>query len=294
MKDKKEKYYGISLNDKIPQFDNKKNKFDKKVKVCFCGKAYLLERNDKDEIERIEIENNYELKKERDYEIEFINAENEKYIIQVRIESSYFFLLILLFIFGFIIGLALCKPSGTGDGSLARFFDYINWSIIGVNISQDDVMEMPENQYEFDVSFERLSSNDISLSNTMSGKAVAKNKIAPGVSGSFAIIVSTKNSSVDMKYNVNFENVTNEKPLHMTFKIRGDDKEYPNLQELQKDLAGMIKKKSKKTIIIDWKWDYESGNNESAINENDLIDTVEGEILQSYKFKILVNGEEEI
>lgn len=294
MKDKKEEYFGILLNDKIPKLDDEKNKFDKKVKVCFCGKAYLLEKNDKDQIERIEIQNNYELTKEKDYEIEFYNNENRRYIIQVRIESSYFFLIVLLFIFGFIIGLALCKPNTVGNSPLARFIDYIDWSVIGVNISDDEVIELPENQYEFDVLFENLSSNDISLSGTTSGKAVAKNKIAPGISGSFAIIVSTKNSTVDMKYNVNFQDVTNEKPLHMSFKIRGNDREYDSLQELQEELVGLIKKKSKKTIIIDWKWNYENGDSESAINESDLIDTNEGKILQSYKFKILVNGEEEI
>lgn len=294
MKNKKEEYFGILLNDKIPKLDDKKNKFDKKVKVCFCGKAYLLEKNDKDQIERIEIQNNYELTKERDYEIEFYNNENRRYVIQVRIDSSYFFLIILLFIFGFIMGLALCKPNTTNNSPLARFLDYINWSVIGVNISDNETMELPENQYEFDVSFENLSSNDISLSGTTSGKAVAKNKIAPGISGSFAIIVSTKNSTVDMKYNVNFQDVTNEKPLHMSFKIRGNEREYSSLQELQEELVGLIKKKSKKMIVIDWKWNYENGDNESAINESDFIDTNEGKILQSYKFKILVNGEEEI
>ena len=293
MKDKEE-YYGILLNDKIPILDDKKNKFDKKVKVCFCGKAYLLEKKDKGQIERIEIQNNYELTKERDYVIEFYNNKNRRYVIQVRIESSYFFLIILLFIFGFIMGLALCRPNTVGNSPLAKFLDYINWSVIGVNISDDEVMELPEDRYEFDVSFENLSSNDISLSGTTSGKAVAKNKIAPGVSGSFAIIVSTKNSTVDMKYNVNFQDVTNEKPLHMSFKIRGNDREYASLQEVQEDLGGLIKKKSQKTIVIDWKWNYENGDSESSINESDLIDTNEGKILQSYKFKILVNGEEEI
>ncbi len=294
MKNKKEEYFGILLNDKIPKLDDKKNKFDKKVKVCFCGKAYLLEKNDKGEIERIEIQNNYELTKERDYVIEFYNNKNRRYVIQVRIESSYFFLIILLFLFGFIMGLALCRPNTVGNSPLAKFLDYINWSVIGVNISDDEVMELPEDRYEFDVSFENLSSNDISLSGTTSGKAVAKNKIAPGVSGSFAIIVSTKNSTVDMKYNVNFQDVTNEKPLHMSFKIRGNDREYASLQEVQEDLGGLIKKKSQKTIVIDWKWNYENGDSESSINESDLIDTNEGKILQSYKFKILVNGEEEI
>lgn len=88
--------------------------------------------------------------------------------------------------------------------------------------------------------------------------------------------------------------MTNEKPNNMTFKIRGNDKIYQTLQELQQDLGGIIEKHSQETIVIDWKWEYESGDNEASIIDNDKIDTDNSQKLKNYKFKINVVGEEEM
>lgn len=97
-----------------------------------------------------------------------------------------------------------------------------------------------------------------------------------------------------MKYKVSFIDINNEKPNNMTFKIRGSDKSYSSLQELQNDLVGIMKAHSTKEIIIDWQWSYESGNSPEIIKNNDKIDTLNGELLNSYKFKINVIGEEAI
>lgn len=78
----------------------------------------------------------------------------------------------------------------------------------------------------------------------------------------------------------------------MTFKIRGTAQSYSSLQELEENLNGVIKKKSKHEIIIDWQWKYESGENEKAILESDKMDTSNGKNLESYNFKIVVTGEE--
>lgn len=88
--------------------------------------------------------------------------------------------------------------------------------------------------------------------------------------------------------------MTNEKPNNMMFQIRGKDKVYHTLQELQKDLGGMIEKRSQETIVINWKWEYESGDNEESIIYNDKIDTDNSQKLKNYKFKINVVGEEEM
>ena len=94
---KEKKYYGIKFNDEIPKVD-KVNKFRKEVEIKFEGKANLIKRDDDDKIvERTEIENGYKLKKEKDYEIEFINCQNEIYYLQVRIECSYLLFILLLF-----------------------------------------------------------------------------------------------------------------------------------------------------------------------------------------------------
>ncbi len=292
----KDKYYGIYFNDDIPKLDDKINKYNREVEIKFEGKAYLIERDDDDEIiEKIEIENEYKLKKEKDYEIEFINNYGEIYWLQVRIESSYLFLLLLLFILGFVIGLALCRPINIEDSPLAKLYDYIDLSILELNIdNEQENNPKAEKQYDFDVSFENISSENISLANTINAKSLVKNKICPGVSGSFSIIITTKKSTVDMKYNVEFENITNDKTSNMIFKIRGIDETYSTLQELEKNLTGIIKRKSREEIIIDWAWAYETGESQNTVVENDKVDTDEGKTLESYKFKILVTGEEAI
>lgn len=287
---KKDKYYGIYFNDDIPKLDDKINKYSKEVEIKFEGTAYLIERDDDNEIiEKIEIKNKSKLNKEKDYEIEFINDIGETYWIQVRIESSYLFLLLLLFVIGFIIGLALYRPFDTDNSPLSKFYDFIDLSILQLDIDKEN-----EVHYDFDVSFENITSEDINLTNTINAKSLVKNKICPGTSGSFSIIITTKKSTVDMKYKVLFENITNDKTSNMIFKIRGKDDEYSTLQELEKNLIGIIKKRSQQEIIIDWQWAYETGENNNTVIENDKVDTTEGKNLESYKFKILVTGEEAI
>ena len=78
----------------------------------------------------------------------------------------------------------------------------------------------------------------------------------------------------------------------MIFKIRGSNKEYKTLQELQNDLGGIIAKRSEIETIIDWQWAYESGKDENSIIGNDKIDTNNSQNLNNYKFKINVVGEE--
>ncbi|MFG6318369.1 MAG: hypothetical protein K1W33_00670 [Clostridia bacterium] len=185
----------------------------------------------------------------------------------------------------------MCKSFNPEASLLHKLYDYINISLI-----QLDIDENSENtvHYDFDVSFENISSEDINLTNTINAKSLVKNKICPGTSGSFSIIITTKSSTVDMRYKVLFENITNDKTSNMCFKIRGTDEKYSTLQELEKSLSGIIKKKSQEEIIIDWEWMYETGENQNTIIQNDQVDTFEGRNLESYIFKILVTGEEVI
>lgn len=317
MEDRKD-FFGILLNDRIPKLD-KRNEFNKKVKVSFNGTAYLVEENDDGEIEKTPIETDYELKQERDYLIEFTNDKGETYIIEIRIELSYLFILLLLFLLGIVIGLLLCRPCAKEDSPFSKIFDYIDLAVIGLNISPNDETdtntmidnrlihriinkttvidnknEKPQNVYDFDATFKHISSDDISLTNSISAKSLAEGKIALGVEGSFAINITTQKSTTDMQYNVKFRDITTDKPQHMTFRVRGYNDQYSSLQELEESLIGNIEKQSQKTYIIDWKWDYETGENATSIKENDSIDTSEAQNLNSYKFKIEVFGEEVI
>ena len=302
---KKEKQYvGIYLNDEIPELD-KKNKYSKEVEIKFQGKAYLIERKENQKIEKTEIQNEHKLKKEGDYEIEFINLEEEMYHFKVQIGSSWLFLILLLFFLGLIMLLLFAKPSDAKNSPLAQICDFINLSILQLDVDKQQQSERgteeitkknkkqrPKNQYDFDISFKNKSSTEIDLINTIESKGFVNSKVAPGDSGSFSIVISTQKSTVDMKYQIKFQDLSNEKPSNMSFKVRDDSQTYTNLQELEKSLSGVISKKSKKTITIDWQWAYETGETEEAIKKNDEIDTSEGEKLKNYQFKMIVAGEE--
>lgn len=287
---KDENYFGIKLNDDVPKLD-KINEYSKEVELKFLGKAYLVERND-GQVEKTEIKNYYKLEKEGKYEIEFINNKDEIYTIHVRIKKSYVFLILLLFL-GILLGILLTRPIDNEGNLFTKFYNYIDFTLLELRIDEKEENSIIE--YDFDVTFENLTSEDIELkdttnknTNNMSAKSIAKNRIAPGVSGSFSILISTKNSMVDMNYSITFEDVTNDKPNNLLFKIRGQGEEFYSLQELEQYLTGLVKKRSLTTIIVDWRWPYEIDESQ------DIIDTKDGKSLENYKFRINVKGEEAI
>ena len=67
---KDNKYFGILINNKIPQAEKEINKYYKNVHLKFEGKTFLL--NDKSTIER-ELKNGEVLKKDGQYLLKFIN-----------------------------------------------------------------------------------------------------------------------------------------------------------------------------------------------------------------------------
>lgn len=277
MRNKKDNYYGIRLNDDIPILDDV-NKYRKEVEIKFLGKAFLVERND-DEIIKTEIENYYKLDKEGNYEIEFINNKNEVYTLQVRIKKSY-----LVFIILFLLGILLLLSSMffmKNEQIKDNFLSLIDLSVISVDVEED-------NQYVFDVEFKNIVSSEIELPSTLNAKSLVKNKVAPGTNGEFSILISTIDSTVDMKYSVDFEDVTNEKPTNLLFKVKGTNKEYSTLQELEKYLSGIIENESLKEYVIEWRWPYEIDNTQ------DITDTKDGITLNDYKFRIHVYGEEDL
>ena len=275
---KQKNYYGIKFNDDIPLID-KINEFNKSVEIKFIGKAFIVNRKD-DKVEKIEIENYYKFEKEGLYEIEFINNKQETYNLKLQIENNYIFLIILLLLFLIILSL-LFMPFKGNKSLYNRIYDFINISVVKVDIEDP-------HRYVFDVEFDNLISSDISLPSTMNAKTVSKNKIAPGVNGEFAIAVSTENSTVDMQYSIKFEDVSNEKPNNMRFKIKGNTEEFKTLQELESKLKGVALKDTEKEIIIQWRWPYEIDDTQ------DIVDTNDGKELSNYKFRIKVFGEEAI
>lgn len=281
MKKEEEKYYGIRFNDDIPKL-NEMNEYSKEIELRFIGKAFFIERDEDDKIiDRIPIDNYYKIEKEGTYEIEYIDLKGRTYHLQVRVEKSC--LLFILLIFLGILLLSLCFNPLKDNNMFQNFFKAIDFSVIGLDIGKEK-----ELNYVFNVDFENTISKDVELANTANAKAIEKNKIAPGVSGEFSIIIDTKGSNVDMHYSVNFEDITKDKPYNLLFKVKGTDKEYSSLQELETFLKGTVKKQTETKIDISWRWPYEIDNSQ------DLIDTNDGINLENYKFKINVIGQEVI
>lgn len=275
---KEEQYYGIRFNDDIPKID-KINEYKKEVEIKFIGTAYLVKRKD-DKIEKTELKNYHKLDKEGKYEIEFINNKQEMYVLQVSIEKSYLFF-IILFLLGILL-LTICFiPFRDNQTILNRFMSLIDFKVLKVDIEGNE-------RYVFDVDFKNIVSSDIELTSTIDANSMVNNKIAPGTSGEFSIVISTRDSTVDMKYSVDFEDVTKEKPSNLLFKVKGRNQEYSSLQDLEKYLRGFAEKETQTEYIIEWHWVYEIND------DQDKVDTNDGMNLENYKFRIHVYGEEAI
>ncbi len=172
--------------------------------------------------------------------------------------------IILSFIGGKTFSKYMSQVQGSGTAEIA------NW-VFKVNGTEDLV-------------------KNVDLLSTYDNETLIDNKVAPGTSGSFNIIIDATGSEVGVDYKVKFLNET-EKPQNLVFIY--NDNEYATIQELQEDLSGTInadEDNKTRTITINWEWQYETGENENEINQNDIIDTQNAKNLENYTFDINVTG----
>ena len=172
--------------------------------------------------------------------------------------------LILSFMGGKTFSKYVSEVKGTGTAEIA------NW-VFKVN-GKEDVVQ------------------NVNLLSTYNNETLVNNKVAPGTSGSFNIVVDATGSEVGIDYTIQFLNES-EKPQNLVFTY--DNQEYTTIQDLEKDLSGTINandKNKERTITIDWEWQYETGVNENEINQNDKIDTDNAKQLDNYTFDIYVTG----
>ena len=130
----------------------------------------------------------------------------------------------------------------------------------------------------------------INLASTCNNETLVDNKIAPGTSGSFNIIVDATGSEVGINYNIAFTEEEN-KPQNLKFIY--NDTEYNSIKDLGNDLSGTINANDEEktiTLNIKWKWDYETGSNPGEVTTNDLIDTQDAQRIQNYTFDVVVTG----
>ena len=176
--------------------------------------------------------------------------------------------LLLAIILSFMIGKTFSKyiseVKGTGTAEIA------NW-VFKVNGKEDAIQ-------------------NVNLLSTYNNETLINNKVAPGTSGSFNIVVDATGSEVGVDYVIQFLNES-EKPQNLIFTY--DDQQYTTVQDLEKDLSGTINANDEnktRTITIYWEWQYQTGENENEINQNDIIDTNNAKQLENYTFDICVAG----
>lgn len=90
-------------------------------------------------------------------------------------------------------------------------------------------------------------------------------------------------SNSNLDYQLKFKS-KNSKPQNLKFLVKGDDKVYNTLEDMEKILKGKITKNVEKKITISWKWEYESDE------QQDIQDTEDGMKLKNYNFTIYTIG----
>jgi len=144
--------------------------------------------------------------------------------------------------------------------------------------------------WDFKVNGQSEQVEEINLASTCNNETLVDNKIAPGTTGSFNILVDATDSDVGINYNITFTEEEN-KPENLKFFY--NEKEYNSIKELEEDLSGTINANEEdktRTLNVQWEWSYETGSNEEEIAKNDLIDTKDGQTIQNYNFEVVVTG----
>ncbi len=171
------------------------------------------------------------------------------------------------------------------------FFQFLNSSNESRNISKID-NEVIEEKIEkeetninvktiyFHVQYQNRKLKTVNLTDTVDNKTLVYEKIAPGTSGRFDILL---NSNQNMNYKIVFES-ENEKPTNLQFYTLEDNKKYTTLEELGENLTGTILKNEQKNIPVYWEWIYE------ANQEQNKQDTLEAKRIREYHFLIYVQG----
>lgn len=148
--------------------------------------------------------------------------------------------------------------------------------------ANQDNKNTKENEYIFDFSKNNEISTNMNLWETVSKNTLINEKIAPGTEGEFEIKLKSNKS---IYYEIDFLS-QNKKPQNLFFSIKGDNKKYNKLEDLKQELQGDLDKMETKSIVIQWKWDYDTGT------EENIQDTKDGTSIKDYHFYIHAIGNE--
>ena len=205
---------------------------------------------------------------------------------------KFIFLILIVFVILFIILFSRLKFKFLQDDIL--FIKFLgNFFTSEENIDNTVEAEKLENvreeedvipKYIFDITYKYMNFTNINLVDTINSKMLVNEKIAPGISGKFDIVLKTNKTS---EYQIYFES-KNEKPKNLFFNISNTDIHVSSIEELSQYLRGSLKKGDTKTITIEWSWKYE---NELQGN---IQDTEDSKNISEYVFNIYTYGEEEL
>lgn len=148
-------------------------------------------------------------------------------------------------------------------------------------------------RWDFTVNGATTLMQKINLAQTYTAETVAENRIAPGIKGSFDIVINANRSETGIKYNVKFANEMN-RPRNLLYSY--EDYEVADIHELEQYLTGVIHyndDEKERVLTINWRWPYETGVDATEVSRHDIEDTRDGRNLYEYSFDIIVTGEQE-
>lgn len=142
----------------------------------------------------------------------------------------------------------------------------------------------------------------ISLADTVDSSTVKEQRIAPGTSGSFNIVIDATGSEVDLDYDVSVKSETR-KPTNLYFTYNGE--RFSTLSSLiekvdennSKEFSGTIEHAKSEdasqvvTYTVGWEWPYETKVNnvvQPGADEADLEDGLNG--ISDYVFTLMITG----
>lgn len=171
------------------------------------------------------------------------------------------------------------------------FFQFLNSRSQSEDISQkekkimeENIQKTDENTYiekiYFDVQYKNSKIKALNLADTVDNQTLVYEKIAPGTSGKFDIVL---HSNQNMNYQIAFKS-ENEKPSNLQFYTLENEKKFDTLEELGENLMGKILENEEKIIPVYWKWGYE------ANAQQNIQDTLDAKNMREYHFLIYVQG----
>ncbi len=203
----------------------------------------------------------------------------KRYIIVITIFICLIFLIMHFTIYDFLQEDVIFFQFFNSKNQSKNISDNTNESKIKEGRNQEETSINMKSIF-FNVQFQHTKLKAVDLMETIDEKTLVYEKIAPGTSGRFDIIL---HANQNMNYQIQFES-KNEKPSNLFFYSTEEEKIYYTLEELGENLTGKILKNEEKTIPIYWEWKYEIDE------EQDEQDTLEARKIREYHFLIYVQG----